>query len=229
MQYWINQNGVQTGPVALDQLEKMNVSADAYVWRNGLEDWVKITSLPELASVIGEPTVAMEQPLPTEQTVEEPAEEIIEQLVEEPAEEPVEEPVEEPIEEPVEGYTHPAEPTVIPEIPIAEQTNQETAPTAPVVGMPVAWQQPQQATPRPECPPTNLVWAILTLVLCCMPLSIVAIVYSTKVTKLYNAGDYAGANRASEKSAWWCIASIIGSIVLSPFVTIIQMIIQSQV
>ncbi len=40
MQYWINQNGVQTGPVTVEQLARMNVSSEAYVWRSGLDDWV---------------------------------------------------------------------------------------------------------------------------------------------------------------------------------------------
>ena len=48
-QYWINQDGVQAGPVTIEQMEKMSITGKAYVWRSGLEDWVKITELPELA------------------------------------------------------------------------------------------------------------------------------------------------------------------------------------
>ena len=212
MQYWINQNGVQAGPVTRDELERMNVSADAYVWRSGLEDWVKITSLPELEGVIGAPVV----PQPA-----------VAQPVEEPVAEPVaeEEPVAEPVaENPVEQPSEPApeQPAAIP--PIPEQP-------AVVVGTPVAgyyqpqprqYPQPRQEE-RPECPPTNLVWAIIVTLLCCTVMGIVAIIYAIKVRNRYNYGDYKGALRASETGAWWCIGSIIASIVLSPISFIVQM------
>ena len=47
MQYWINHNGVQSGPVDLDGLKAMGLTSAAYVWHEGLSDWVKITQLPE--------------------------------------------------------------------------------------------------------------------------------------------------------------------------------------
>ena len=83
-----------------------------------------------------------------------------------------------------------------------------------------AMEQPAQP---PKCPPTNLVWAILATILCCLPLGVVAIIYSTKVSQKYNEGDYAAAEHYSEVSAWWCIGAIVGGIVLSPFVSLIQM------
>ena len=48
MQYWINFKGVQSGPVELEVLKKMSLTPDAYVWREGMVDWMKITQLPEL-------------------------------------------------------------------------------------------------------------------------------------------------------------------------------------
>ena len=48
MQYWINHNGVQSGPVDLDGLKELGLTSAAYVWHEGLPDWVKITQLPEL-------------------------------------------------------------------------------------------------------------------------------------------------------------------------------------
>ena len=75
MQYWINQNGVQSGPVTREELEKMDVSADAYVWRSGLDDWVKITTLPELEGVIGNAAPAEEKAAPAEEAPAIPAEE----------------------------------------------------------------------------------------------------------------------------------------------------------
>lgn len=65
MQYWINHNGVQSGPVDLDGLKELGLTSAAYVWHEGLSDWVKITQLPELQGLyelVGEPVAAPQQP-----------------------------------------------------------------------------------------------------------------------------------------------------------------------
>ena len=46
------------------------------------------------------------------------------------------------------------------------------------------------------CPDSNLVWAILCTVLCCLPLGIVAIVKATSVEKLWSQGRHYEAQRA---------------------------------
>ncbi|MBQ0114863.1 MAG: CD225/dispanin family protein [Bacteroidales bacterium] len=191
MQYWINQNGTQAGPVTREELEKMAITANAYVWRSGLDDWVEITELPEVADLVGN-----NQP-----------------IVEEP------EPVAEPETE---------EPIVTDEL----QQGEETIPPIPEGEEPAA-AEPQRAytrpmqqlegQPMPECPPTNLVWAIIATLLCCTPLGVVAIVYAAMVKSKYNQGDYAGAKRCSETSAWWCIASIVLDLALSPLVMALMM------
>ena len=156
MQYWINHNGVQSGPVDVDGIKEMGLTSAAYVWHEGLTDWVKITQLPELQGMY-------------------------EML------------------EPV------AEPAV---------TGQ------PVEAQPAPAQQPQINYQQPAttelCPPTNLVWAIITTVLCCIPSGIVAIFYALKVSNKYREGDIEGAKRASETGAWWCIVTIILGILSLP-------------
>ena len=64
-------------------------------------------------------------------------------------------------------------------------------------------------TTAPPMPENYLVWAILSTVLCCMPLGIVSIIYSTKVNSAYTAGDYAGAEKASKDAKKWAIWSAI--------------------
>lgn len=93
-------------------------------------------------------------------------------------------------------------------------------PSEAVTGQPI---QPQPASPQymPQapaepCPPTNMVWAILATILCCIPLGIVGIYYANQVSKLYQAGDLEGAKSASETGAWWCIATIILGILSMP-------------
>ena len=70
---------------------------------------------------------------------------------------------------------------------------------------------------RPAMPPTYLVWAILATLCCCLPGGIVALVYSSRVSPLYNSGDYEGARRASERAGLWVIISFVAGIIWAPF------------
>ena len=153
MQYWINHNGVQSGPVDLDA--------------------IKITQMPEL-----------------------------------------------------QGYYEMLAETADPQ---PAQATQQSANGEAVTGQPYQ-PQPQYTQPQQQyapqaaaepCPPTNLVWAIISTVLCCIPTGIVAIIYALKVTNKYREGDIEGAKRASEVGAWWCIATIILGIIVQPFMSML--------
>ncbi|OBF59690.1 hypothetical protein A5756_04270 [Mycobacterium sp. 852002-53434_SCH5985345] len=79
------------------------------------------------------------------------------------------------------------------------------------------WQPPQpgwQGQPEPE---NYLVWAILCTVLCCLPIGIVSIVYSTKVSGLWAQGRYAEAQEAANNAKKW---AIIGAVVGAVFAVI---------
>lgn len=65
-------------------------------------------------------------------------------------------------------------------------------------------------TPKPD---NYLVWAILSTVLCCFPLGIVAIIHSAKVDGLYNSGNYGEAQEAADKAKKWAIRSVVAAIV----------------
>jgi len=160
MQYWINHNGVQSGPVDLDAIKQMGLTSSAYVWHEGLTDWVKITQIPELQGLF----------------------------------------------DMAQDHVEPSTGTVVGQPYEAPQPQQQSQPQY--------VEQPNQA--KEPCPPTNLVWAIITTVLCCIPAGIIAIVYALKVTNKYREGDIEGAKRASETGAWWCIASIILGILTMP-------------
>lgn len=169
MQYWINHNGVQSGPVDLDGIKEMGLTSRAFVWHEGLADWVKITQVPELQGVY--------------------------QVIEEPV----------TVGQPVPGAVEAS--TAAPKQPQAQYQPQPYTATE---------------TPAEPCPPTNLVWAIISTILCCLPAGIVAIFYSLKVSNKYREGDLEGAKRASETGAWWCIAAIILGILTMPLVTLIK-------
>ena len=159
IQYWINQDGEQSGPLTIDQLQTMPLNENTYVWSAGFDDWKPIGQVPELAQLAT--------------ATDEPAVQI---------------------------------PPIEPE---------------PVTGQPI--ESAVVGQPYPPCPPTNMVWAIISTILCCIPLGIVAIIYSNKVSKKYYEGDIAAAHHYSEVSAWWCIGAIVGGIILQPIVSLIQM------
>ena len=173
MQYWINHNGVQTGPVDLDGIKELGLTSRAYVWHEGLADWVKITQLPDLQGLY--------------------------EMVTEDA---------------VQAATEPSGGAVVGQPYQPQQAQQQYGAQQP--------QYEQQPEMEP-CPPTNLVWAIIATVLCCIPAGIVAIYYALKVSNKYREGDIEGAKRASETGAWWCIAAIILGIIFAPFQSMLPM------
>jgi len=63
-------------------------------------------------------------------------------------------------------------------------------------------------------PPNYLVWAILSTVLCFLPLGVVSIVFSTQVNSKWAMGDWAGAQEASKKAKNFAIWSAIAWVVL---------------
>ena len=72
----------------------------------------------------------------------------------------------------------------------------------------------QPGWPGQREPDSYLVWAILCTVLCCLPLGIVSIVYSTKVSGLWSQGRYAEAQAASDNAKKWAIiGAIVGAVV----------------
>lgn len=58
-------------------------------------------------------------------------------------------------------------------------------------------------TQAPTKPDNNMVWAILSTILCCVPIGIYAIILSSRVNGLYNAGDYDGAQKAADDAKKW--------------------------
>lgn len=64
-----------------------------------------------------------------------------------------------------------------------------------------------QGGPRPNIP-NHLTKAIITTICCCLPFGIVAIVFAAQVNGKLDAGDYAGAQKASDQANMWGNISI---------------------
>lgn len=56
-------------------------------------------------------------------------------------------------------------------------------------------------------PENNLVWAILSTVMCCWPLGIVAIIKASKVNGLWYQGRFQEAHKAADDAKKWSIYS----------------------
>ena len=73
---------------------------------------------------------------------------------------------------------------------------------------------PNNAGVPAEQVPSNLVWAILSTLCCCLPLGIVSIVYASKVEGYVIAGDIEKAKENSKKAAMWAWISFGGGILI---------------
>ena len=106
--------------------------------------------------------------------------------------------------------------------PVPPQIPQQPfTPIQPTFTQPQAPRQPEK--PQEPCPPTNMVWAILTTLLCCQVLGIIAIIYAAQVSSRYYAGDIECAKKYSERAAIWCIASIVCGLIYMPFAIIFEL------
>ena len=197
MKYWANINGVQHGPVEKEELLGLGLTRDSFVWREGLGDWVMVQNFSELDDLFpATPTEVEESEIDDTTPTDE----------------------QEPVVPPI-----PQQPPVVPQQPFVPQTPiaQQQPPAVPQV--PVSQPQQQQCAGNQVCPPTNMVWAILTTVLCCQIFGIIAIVYAAQVGAKFRAGDLEGANRYSDRAAIWCIAGIVAGLITVPFLIIAQM------
>lgn len=81
----------------------------------------------------------------------------------------------------------------------------------------------QPADDRRVKPDNYLAWAIVSTILCCVPLGAVAIYFAAQVNTRFAAGDSAGAEKASERAQLWIILAIVLGLITAPFQLLIRM------
>lgn len=188
--YWIRENGQQSGPFSLEELQlRTFAKGDTFVWHKGLEGWMHIENVPELAHLIA-PEPAAE---PEQKAVESEAE-----VSETPKD----------IEEAEEAEVRESTPPLFHSMPTPPPYMEQPQVTAPTM---------HEQTPRPECPPTNLVAAIVCTLLCCTPFGVAGIVCAVLTQNHYNAGNYEKARKYSQWSDWMCILSVVLFFLSLPF------------
>lgn len=248
MKYWIILNNTQFGPMEARELLSYRPTLDTPVWHEGLENWVALREVPALRTLIERsinPTDAQTQQWVEVEETEKSDNSVTIDITE--GETKVEE-----RQEPYQGSDDPKQPQQ-PEQPKRQYTNYPNYgnpnPQQGPYGQPNGQQygasygqqngygqqhygypygnggmgQPRDPNYYPPCPPTYLVWSILSIFLCCFPLGIVAVIYSSKVRPAYDRGDFAEAERASNTAMWWLIAAIVVGLVTAPFFAVCSM------
>lgn len=188
--YWIRENGQQSGPFSLEELQlRTFAKGDTFVWHKGLEGWMHIENVPELAHLIA-PEPAAE---PEQKAVESEAE-----VSETPKD----------MEEAEEAEVRESTPPLFHSMPTPPPYMEQPQVTAPPM---------HEQAPRPKCPPTNLVAAIVCTLLCCTPFGVAGIVCAVLTQNHYNAGNYEKARKYSQWSDWMCILSVVLFFLSLPF------------
>lgn len=198
-QYWANIDGSQYGPVTKDELLGIGLTKKSYIWHEGLDEWIKAEACGELADLFveKEPPVVLTVDLEIGKTHGEDA--------------------------------AAADESVPPQLPQQPQQTPPQLPQQPLYQPQQQYQQPWCATApsnqqEEPCPPTYLVWGIVSTLLCCQIFGIISIVYGAQVSSKYHQGDIEGAKKYSERAALWSILSIVVGVVTMPFIVAFQII-----
>ena len=98
------------------------------------------------------------------------------------------------------------------------------APQQPVYAShePLSMARPVETASDDECPPAPLAWGVVSLILCCMPLGVLAIIFAAQVKPAWRRGDVAKARRASERAQWCVILSMSVGLIAQIFSGVFQ-------
>ena len=231
MQYWIIKDGESKGPFTLEELQAMGISQTTKIWCKGMDNWTKAGET-DIADVLFAHVVDESEELSAESAEAPEGEERSAESGEAPENEELS-------AESAEAHEQPRM-TPPPYNPAPYSQPPYTPQQPPMPGY-RPQPSPQQIyndgyrrgledgnkldadTDTSKCPPSNMVWAVLATVLCCMPAGIVSIVYASRVSGLYHKGDFVGAKRASDRAAYWALGSAIFHMVTYPITSALSL------
>lgn len=220
MEYWTIIDNRHAGPFTAEQLVEMGILPDTPVWHDGLPDWVHASEVQEIVDAInrryGAPGAPVAGPAPEPQTMQ-PCEPEPQPRQEPQPCEPCEPdatgapttqaPQEAPANNPAySGYSEPA--------PQPTDPRKAPASTFSAPAPPAAQYAP---APQGECPPAYLGWAIVSTILCCLPLGVAGIVCAALTKSAWRSGDIAKAKKMSDRAQWLIILAVVCGVLAIPF------------
>ena len=246
MQYWIIKDGESKGPFTLEELQAMGISQTTKIWCKGMDNWTKAgeTDIADVlfAHVVDESEERSAESAEAPESEERSAESAEAPESEEQSAESAE--ASESEEQSAESAEAPEQPRMTPPpYNPALYSQPPYMPQQPPMPGYRPQPSPQQIyndgyrrgledgkkldadTDTSKCPPSNMVWAVLATVFCCMPAGIVSIVYASRVSGLYHKGDFVGAKRASDRAAYWALGSAIFHMVTYPITSALSLLV----
>ena len=192
MTYWIVIDGVQAGPMSLDEILKHPaLEPETPVWHDGLPDWTVARLVPEIAVKFQPVAGDAVPPVPPTPADGAPF-----------------------------RYGDPCGNQFPPQQPPAPNYNNYgpyyNYNNAPNCYQPGSCTPPDMRNQRPM-PPNYLAWAIVVTICCCQLFGIIAIVYAAQVSPAYYRGDYDRAEKMSGNAALWVILSVVSGLIVYPF------------
>ena len=218
MQYWIIKDGESKGPFTLEELQAMGISQTTKIWCKGMDNWTKAGET-DIADVLFAHVV--------DESEERSAESAEAPESEERSAESAEAPEQPRMTPPPYNPALYSQPPYMPQQPPMPGYRPQPSPQQIYNdGYRRGLEDGKKLdadTDTSKCPPSNMVWAVLATVFCCMPAGIVSIVYASRVSGLYHKGDFVGAKRASDRAAYWALGSAIFHMVTYPITSALSL------
>ncbi|MDY6105530.1 MAG: CD225/dispanin family protein [Candidatus Limisoma sp.] len=231
MQYWIIKDGESKGPFTLEELQAMGISQTTKIWCKGMDNWTKAgeTDIADVlfAHVVDESEERSAESAETPENEERSAESAETPENEELSAESAEASEQPRMTPPPYNPALYSQPPYMPQQPPMPGYRPQPSPQQIYNdGYRRGLEDGKKLdadTDTSKCPPSNMVWAVLATVFCCMPAGIVSIVYASRVSGLYHKGDFVGAKRASDRAAYWALGSAIFHMVTYPITSALSL------
>ena len=233
MQYWIIKDGESKGPFTLEELQAMGISQTTKIWCKGMDNWTKAgeTDIADalFAHVVDESEELSAESAEAPESEERSAESAEASESEERSAESAEAPEQPRMTPPPYNPALYSQPPYMPQQPPMPGYRPQPSPQQIYNdGYRRGLEDGKKLdadTDTSKCPPSNMVWAVLATVFCCMPAGIVSIVYASRVSGLYHKGDFVGAKRASDRAAYWALGSAIFHMVTYPITSALSLLV----